>query len=162
VTTLDGVPVKSPGFVHFGADGLAHDDASGRWVRLDVPREWLLVRALVQDPEARVQWIFVSDVVQAMLVEWALARGDSTEAIRRAQAVMLQPSHGGVHDDHIHVRTACSPDEMVAGCRSSGPRRTWLSYDLPPLDDRDEDLALALLRPIDEPSAVTQNAELAR
>lgn len=160
VTTLEGAPVDSPGFVHFGSDGLARDESHGRWLRLDVAREWLLVKALVEDPEARVQWIFVSDVVQAMLVEWALARGDSAETIRRAQAVMIQPGHGGVHDDHIHVRTACTPDEMVAGCQPSGPRRPWLDYDLKALDDRDEDLALALLRPIDEPSAPAPSAEL--
>jgi len=149
VTTLDGAPVDSPGFVHFGADGLARDEAHHRWLRFDVEREWLLVRALLEDPQARVQWLFVSDVVRAMLVEWALARGDSLEIIERAQQVMLQPNPGGVHDDHIHVRTACSPDEMAAGCEAHGPHRPWLAYDLPPLADRDEDLALALVEPMD-------------
>jgi penicillin-insensitive murein endopeptidase len=149
VTTLEGVPVESPGFVHVGADGLARDEVHARWLRFDVEREWLLVRALVEDPQARVQWIFVSDVVQAMLVEWALAAGDPAEVIERAEAVMAQPNPGGVHDDHVHVRTACSPDETVAGCEPIGPRRSWLSYDLPPVEDRDEDLALALFRPLE-------------
>ena len=49
VTTLDGAPVDSPGFVHVGADGLAEDEARGRWLRFDVEREWLLVRALIDD-----------------------------------------------------------------------------------------------------------------
>src|SRR6185312_7588851 len=88
VTTLDGAPVESPGFVHFGADGLARDEAHERWLRLDVPRQWLLTKALLEDPEARIQWIFVSDVVQALLIDWAIARGDSPETIRRARAVM--------------------------------------------------------------------------
>jgi penicillin-insensitive murein DD-endopeptidase len=149
VTTLEGAPVDSPGFVHFGADGIARDEAHARWLRLDVEREWLLVRALVEDPEARIQWLFVSDVVHAMLVEWALARGDSFEAIRRADQLMLEPHPGGVHDDHIHVRTACSADEMAAGCAPSGPRRPWLSYDLPSPAERDEDFAMALLQPIE-------------
>lgn len=147
VTTLEGAAVDSPGFVHFGADGLARDEAHDRFLRLDVDREWRLVRALVEDPEARIQWIFVSDVVQALLLEWALALGDSAEIIRRAQVVMLQPNPGGVHDDHLHVRTTCSVDEMVAGCETIGPRRPWLSYDLPPPADRDADLALALMQP---------------
>jgi penicillin-insensitive murein endopeptidase len=147
-TTLDGAPVDSPGFVHFGADGLARDEAHARWLRFDVDREWLLVRALVEDPEARVQWIFVSDVVHAILIDWALARGDSPETIERAEEVMHQPHPGGVHDDHIHVRTTCSPDETVAGCEPIGPQRPWLAYDLPPLDDRNEELALALLQPL--------------
>jgi penicillin-insensitive murein DD-endopeptidase len=149
VTTLEGAPVDSPGFVHFGADAIARDESHQRWLRLDVDREWLLVRALVEDPQARIQWIFVSDVVKALLVEWALARDDSIETIRRAQEVMAQPHPGGVHDDHIHVRTACSADEAVTGCEPSGPRRDWLSYELPPGEERDKDLAIALLQPPD-------------
>jgi penicillin-insensitive murein endopeptidase len=148
VTTLDGASVDSPGFVHFGADGLAHDEGNGRWLRFDVEREWMLVRSLLEDPEARIQWIFVSDVVQALLLEWALARGDSLETIARAQTVMLQPNPGGVHDDHIHIRTACSPEETVSGCEPIGPRRAWLSYELPASQERDQDLVAALLQPV--------------
>jgi penicillin-insensitive murein DD-endopeptidase len=149
VTTLDGAPVESPGFLHVGADGIARDESRQRWLRLDVEREWILVKALLEDPEARVQWVFVSDVVSAMLVDWALARGDSTETIRRALQVMREPHPGGVHDDHIHVRTSCSPDETVAGCEPVGPARAWLSDDLPPVIDSDEDLVLALLLPLE-------------
>jgi penicillin-insensitive murein endopeptidase len=154
VTTLDGVPVESPGFVHIGADGLARDEAHGRWLRFDVERQWLLVRALLEDPQARVQWMFVSDVVQAMLVEWAVARGDRAELVERALAVMAQPNPGGIHDDHIHVRTTCSPEETVAGCEPTGPRRPWLAYALPAPADRDEDLALALFQPLESPVSV--------
>ena len=149
VTTLDGAPVESPGFVHFGADGLARDEAHARWLRLDVERQWLLAKALLEDPDARIQWIFVSDVVQARLLEWALARGDSAEIIVRAREVMAQPSPGGVHDDHFHVRTTCSPEETVAGCESVGPRRRWLTYDTEPLDETDQELALDLLSPME-------------
>jgi penicillin-insensitive murein endopeptidase len=149
VTTVEGAPVESPGFVRFGADAIGRDESHARLLRLDVERQWLLVKTLIEDPEARIQWIFVSDVVQAMLVDWALARGDSTETIRRAREVMLQPHPGGVHDDHIHVRTMCSSDEIVAGCEPSGPRRAWLPVDLPPPDDGDEDLASELLQPLE-------------
>jgi penicillin-insensitive murein endopeptidase len=147
--TLDGAPVDSPGFIHFGADGLARDEVHDRWLRFDVEREWLLVKALIEDREARVQWIFVSEVIKALLTEWALARGESTETIYRAQAVMAQPAHGGIHDDHIHVRTSCSADEVFAGCEPYGPVRLWLANDLAPLDEPSEELALALLVPLD-------------
>jgi penicillin-insensitive murein endopeptidase len=152
--SLDGAPVQSPGFVHFGADGLARDEAHARWLRFDVEREWLLIRTLLEDPEARVQWVFVSDVVQAMLLEWAVAEGDSPETVRRARSVMLQPNPGGVHDDHIHVRTACSPREMAEGCEPIGPRRPWLVYELPRTGDTDEDLALALMQPLEQAPAL--------
>jgi penicillin-insensitive murein endopeptidase len=151
VTTLEGAPVESPGFVHIGADGLARDEAHSRWLRLDVEREWLLVRALLEDPEARIQWMFVSDVVQALLLEWATARGEPNVLLERAQLVMAQPNPGGIHDDHIHVRTTCSPAEMATGCEPIGPRRGWLEYDLPRVADRDEDLALALFEPLEPP-----------
>jgi penicillin-insensitive murein endopeptidase len=153
VSTLDGAPVPSPGFVHFGPDGLARDPAHGRWLRLDVDREWRLVRALLQDPDARIQWIFVNDAVRATLLEWALARGESPEVVRRATEVMLQPHPGGLHDDHIHVRTACTAAEIAAGCEPMGPRRTWLPPAPPspaPSDD-DRRLALSLMTPLEEP-----------
>ena len=128
VTTLEGAPIESPGFVHFGADGIACEEGTGRWFRLDVAREWRLIRSLVLDPEAHVQWIFVSDVVQALLIDWASADGTPATTIRRAQAVMAQPKPGGVHDDHIHVRTACSEEEEAAGCETGGPVRAWLAF----------------------------------
>jgi penicillin-insensitive murein endopeptidase len=149
VRTMDGAPVESSGFVHFGADGLARDEVHRRWLRLDVEREWLLAKALLEDPQARIQWIFVSEVVEALLLEWALARGDAVETIRRAEEVMRQPHPGGVHDDHFHVRTTCSPEEAVEGCEPTGPRRSWLSYDAPKAGDADEDLAALLLRPLE-------------
>jgi penicillin-insensitive murein DD-endopeptidase len=147
--TLDGAPVDSPGFIHVGADGIAHDDKHERWLRFDVDREWLLVKALLEDPEARIQWVFVSEVVEAMLLEWAIARGDSPEVIARAQSVMLQPSPGGIHDDHIHVRTSCSAEERVAGCETIGPQRPWLNYEPSTPTESDRDLALALFQPLD-------------
>jgi penicillin-insensitive murein endopeptidase len=150
VTTLEGAPVESPGFVHFGADGLARDEAHARWLRFDVARQWLLTRTLLEDPEARVQWIFVSEVVQATLLEWAVARGESPEIVRRAHQVMAQPSPGGVHDDHFHVRTACSPEEAVAGCSLVGPRRAWLRYDLEVIPESDAELARSLFVPLAE------------
>jgi penicillin-insensitive murein endopeptidase len=149
VTTLDGAPVVSPGFVHFGADGLADDEAHGRWLRFDVERQWLFAKALLEDPEARIQWIFVSDVVKAWLLEWALARGDSPETIRRAAATMLQPHPGGVHDDHFHVRTECSAAEVASGCERIGPHRDWLEDSVAQTDDTDDKgLALALMEPL--------------
>jgi penicillin-insensitive murein endopeptidase len=153
MTTPGGAPVDSPGFIHVHADGLAEDEAHARFLRFDVEREWLLVEALLEDPEARVQWMFVSEVIEAMLLEWAVARDAPPEIVLRAQQVMLQPNPGGVHDDHIHVRTSCSPEEQVAGCESIGPRRPWLAYALPQPEDSDTELALALMQSLEGPTA---------
>ncbi len=159
VTTLEGVPVQSPGFVHFGPDGLAWDQAHSRYLRFDVEREWLLVKTLVEDPDARVQWIFASRTLEALLTEWARARGESSDTILRAVEVMLQPEPGGVHDDHVHVRTACSEEDVQRGCEPSGPVRPWLAAAAPaPEDPSNEELVAALMAPLEERHAAVTPA----
>jgi penicillin-insensitive murein endopeptidase len=149
LTTLDGAPVESPGFLHVENDGLAWDDAGKRFYRFDVEREWLLVKALLEDEDARVQWIFCGRNVAALLLEWARARGEAGETVWRAQQVLLQPRPGGPHDDHVHVRTACTADEIASGCEWSGPMRAWLKLTpatSPP--DTDAELVAEILRPL--------------
>jgi penicillin-insensitive murein endopeptidase len=126
LTTLEGAPVESPGFIHVEADGLAWDEKGARFYRFDVERQWLLVKALLEDDEGRIQWIFCGRNVAALLLEWARARGERGELVWRAQQVLLQPQPGGPHDDHVHVRTACNAAELAAGCEWSGPMRPWL------------------------------------
>ncbi len=123
-TTLEGVPVPNPAFVKFGADGLGVT-AAGRFVRFDVPRNWLFIRALVESKHGHVQWIFISRVLEALLVEHAIALGEPPSLIARAQTVMQQPGDSLPHDDHIHLRLACEPEELARGC-SGGPRWAWL------------------------------------
>jgi penicillin-insensitive murein endopeptidase len=132
VGTEGGARVTSPGFVHFGADGLAWDPAHERFLRFDVEREWLLVKTLVTDDDARVQWIFLNHALTPMLIEWARARGEPAATIRRAEEVLLEPKPGGVHDDHTHIRVACSDDEVAHGCERNGPERAWLVDDEAP------------------------------
>jgi penicillin-insensitive murein endopeptidase len=151
VTTLDGVPVQSPGFIHVGADGLAWDEQHHRFLRFDVEREWLLVKALVEDDQARIQWVFASRIIEAMLLEWARARGEPGETLLRAEQAMLQPFPGGEHDDHVHVRTQCSAEEVAHGCEPTGPPRSWIVFDGQAAPTpTDAELAADLLRPLDE------------
>ena len=144
VTTPDGRPVRNPGFLHFGPDGLA-PSKRGRttFYRLDLERQWLLIRALVSSPEANVQWLFVARWLEALIIEYARARGEDPELIWRALVVLHQPSNSSSHDDHIHMRLACMPDEMVAGC-SGGPRWPWLPR-IKPVTWSDEELLEALM-----------------
>lgn len=152
--TPSGEPIASPGFVRYGPDGLAWVDpdlGGPRFIRLDIARQWLLVRALVDSPEANVQWLFVSKPIEALLIEYAQAIGEDPELVWRAEVVLQQPSDSLPHDDHMHVRTACTADEAVHGCEGGGPQWPWL----PPLPaaappESDEDLLLALLEPMSE------------
>lgn len=125
VTSLDGVPVGSPGFIHFGGDGLARAPTD-EYLQLDVRRQWLLIRALLTDPEAEILWIFTSRDVEALITDYAISSGESLELIARAIRVMHQPRDSANHDDHLHVRVACTQQERVAGCDSGGPAWPWL------------------------------------
>jgi penicillin-insensitive murein endopeptidase len=145
-TTLEGAPIEAPDFVHYGADGLGWDEKHGRFIRFDVEREWLLVKALLEDPDARVEWMFSNHVIEALLTEWALARAEPSETVMRAVLVLLEPHPGGAHDDHIHVRTACSADEEAQGCETGGPVRPWLREARASSSPPDDELVAVLLR----------------
>lgn len=122
---LEGRPVASPGFIAVGTDGLAWDPLTKRFLRWDIERQWLLVRHLVTNDAARIQWIFVHRTLNARLVEWARARSEPADVIVRAIETMLEPRPGGAHDDHFHIRTACAPEDQITGCEPSGPARPW-------------------------------------
>jgi penicillin-insensitive murein endopeptidase len=161
VTTLSGAPVASPGFVRFDSDGLAWDETHQRFLRFDVARTWLLVKALLEDNQARIEWIFASKAVQGMLIEWARARGEPTETLFRAERVLLQPGPPAeAHDDHLHVRTGCDVDEMAGGCEPTGPARSWIhdanraqvrTRDM--IREDDATIAMDLMAPLDEREA---------
>jgi penicillin-insensitive murein endopeptidase len=132
VMTPSGVPVPSAGFVRFEGDGLALPPGSKDYLRLDVDREWLLLRSLLTSPDIGVQFMFVCHEVEALLIDHARALGEPDELVSRAETVMLQPSDSLRHDDHVHMRVACAPDEATAGCSGGGPRWQWLPPYAPP------------------------------
>ncbi len=140
VTTPRGVPVRSPGFVPFESDGLGVS-GSKKVYRFDVERNWALVRSFLVDED--VQWVFVSRPIEALLTEYALALGEPVDILWRAETVMRQPGDSAPHDDHFHVRLACSVDEMVAGCQG-GPRWPWQAT-VTPVEVSDAELLEALL-----------------
>ena len=127
--TPSGARVTAPGFIRVEADGLARNPDDGHILRLDVEHEWRLVKALLTAPEIGVQFMFASRNVEALLIDYAMARGEPLELVLHAQSVMWQPGDSMPHDDHIHLRIACSVEETLAGCTGGGPYWDWL----PPL-----------------------------
>ncbi len=91
----------------------------------DVARNWHLVRTLLLDPEAAVQWIFCSHGVKQRLLEYAAIHEPDPRAIFRASWVLHQPSTGNPHADHFHVRVLCTEEERAAGCWNRGPVWPW-------------------------------------
>lgn len=126
VTTPNGKSLQNPSFAQLGRDGMARVPGKG-YVRLDVPRQWLLIKALLSSEQLEVQWLYSSSVVEGLVMEHAAAQGDAPELLQRASAVMLEPADGLPHDDHMHLRIACSPDGRVRGCEGGGPHWSWLA-----------------------------------
>jgi penicillin-insensitive murein endopeptidase len=142
--TPDGRPVASPGFLEFGPDGLASTE-DGALFRIDIEREWLLIKALLNAPDAAVQWLFIARWLEALIIEHARARGEDPELVWHAETVLLQPRDSADHDDHLHLRIACPPPEAVEGCLGGGPYWPWLEG-LPELaSPPDVELADALI-----------------
>jgi penicillin-insensitive murein endopeptidase len=91
----------------------------------DEARNWSLVRTLLLDEQADVQWIFCSNGLKARLLRYAIRHETEPEALVRAAWVLHQPSAGRRHDDHFHVRMACTPEERASGCWDDGPIWLW-------------------------------------
>jgi len=133
LTSPRGEPVASRGVViepnGTGMDfkDLA-DPADDEPVKMDVRRTWRFVRALVEDPEALVQRIFIAEHVRTLLMAEATRARAPRFAIERAGDAMCQPSPP--HDDHIHLRLFCTAEDMSAGCRDGYPMYPWRRRDL--------------------------------
>jgi len=125
VSNLCGQPVASPGFVGIGNDGLLQVPTSGRFLQFDVNRQWLLVRSLLTNREVEPLWMFVSRDIEARLIEQARALGEPNELVWRAEQVLHQPRDSAPHDDHLHLRVACSRAELLEGCEGGGPHWPW-------------------------------------
>ncbi|MBX3182303.1 MAG: penicillin-insensitive murein endopeptidase [Polyangiaceae bacterium] len=141
LTTPDGAPVPTPGFVRVGSDGLAQVEQD--FLALDIPRMWALVRALLSDAEIGVQWLFVSQPIEALLIEYAMAKGEPDALVWYAQTVLHQPRDSAPHDDHIHMRIACSPSAQVSGCQGGGP--AWEFLPPPPALELSDDALMTLI-----------------
>ena len=124
-----------PAMLHFGDDGRALRWSVGRKgrgieqavpeARFDVQRNWVLVRAMLSNPAAEVQWIFVHRALAALMLGEAEREGAPPAIVNRARELLHQPTDSQPHDDHMHVRLFCDPDDRPAGCSDKGPRR-WL------------------------------------
>lgn len=161
-TTPSGVPVRTPGFFDFGPDGLAFVPETGEFVRLDVERQWELFKYLVSRPEVGIQFLFVSRDVEALIIDHALARGESLELVWRAQTVLLEPTDSLPHADHVHVRIACRPEEGISGCSGGGPYWPWLPELAPPVTLAEPELErIALEDPLVDDAAPAPAAPVA-
>jgi penicillin-insensitive murein endopeptidase len=122
MTGSDGRPYAGVAFVQFDAAGRGLAPNGG--LRFDDARNWELVAKLVDDSEARVQYIFVAHCIRQRLLREAIRRKASAEVVARAAAVLVEPAHGNPHRSHFHVRIYCPPSDRPS-CLDVGPYWTW-------------------------------------
>jgi penicillin-insensitive murein DD-endopeptidase len=138
----EGRPTDGAGFYAYDRFGVARDarppvddvDAPAPVGRpllryLDLARNWAFFRVLLRDDDAPVQWIFCSAGVKSQILGYAIAHERDPELLVRAAYVLQQPTDGRPHDDHFHVRLACSAHDRASGCRDTGPVWPWLRTD---------------------------------
>jgi penicillin-insensitive murein endopeptidase len=89
--------------------------------RFDVRRNWELMEALLTDASIRVQWVFVSEGLEAMMLGWARRNGRPKAVIAHAAVVMNEPKDAPPHDNHFHIRIYCSRSDRFHGCEERGP-----------------------------------------
>ena len=116
-----GVPIDPSGKGwDFKELPIAEDDQA---VRLDAPRTWRFVQALLEGDGDRVQRIFLVEHVRSMLLAEA-ARAHAPAAIaERFGELTCQPNTP--HDDHMHVRLFCTPEDIGKGCLDKPPMYPW-------------------------------------
>jgi penicillin-insensitive murein DD-endopeptidase len=157
--------VPGEAMFHFNADGRAFRWSPPRGLaapkravpacRFDARRNWALVRALISDPGAEVQWIFIQHNLAALLLHEAAVSGEDPALLARAAFILREPNDSEPHDDHMHVRLYCDVQDRTFGCVDKGPTRWWKKnwkYMAAPFGrapHRPDDLADILLRLVD-------------
>lgn len=125
VVTPKGKRRGARGFYKFdGAGRCLHKSCAG-W-GFDVQRNWWLVRTLLWSKRPQIQYIFVSNPLKKLMMDYARRRGEHPEIMKRARRVLAEPGNSSPHADHFHVRIYCSKADRKAGCRDGGPRWKWV------------------------------------
>ncbi len=127
-----GLPVETRRFLNVRRSGRARNavapgpDAPGEsGLQFDPIRNWMMIEALITDPEVVVQHAFVHRDVRRLLVRQGRRMGASDDLIERVERVVISPGVRHPHRNHFHVRIYCGPDDMP-GCRDRGPFWPWL------------------------------------
>lgn len=131
-TDARGAPVELTDMPVFDAGGVATlpsgvpddpatpEDEAVHTLRFDAARTWLLVRALLENPVAPVQYVFISDALKQILLDHARAAGEPEALVQQAGFLLHQPGDSLPHDDHMHVRILCAASDRVHGCHDRG------------------------------------------
>ena len=116
-----GVPVDLRGW---GWDfGDLEDPSDDVRMKLDVRRTWRFVQAILEDETVSVNRIFVAEHIRTMLLEEAERVRAPARVKQLFEHTTCQP--GAPHDDHLHIRFFCTPEDINAGCQDALPFYWW-------------------------------------
>ncbi len=122
MTDADRTPYHPFAFAAFDRHGVGLPPNES--LRFDDARNWELVARRGADPDARLQYIFVADTIRARLLRTARTRRAPRRVVARAEALMVQPSHGHPHRNHFHIRIYCPPADRPR-CEDREPFHAW-------------------------------------
>ncbi|MGE0872083.1 MAG: penicillin-insensitive murein endopeptidase [Kofleriaceae bacterium] len=141
----EGKPFEADAMRRFDRFGRAID---GSGITVDIPRTWILVKALLTAREAPVQYIFMYQPIANMMIDHATKLGEASALIERARRACRQPNDSARHDDHMHVRIYCAPADRAIGCIDIGPMELLAQYEAESSpDDQLAELAVTLRGP---------------
>lgn len=122
-TDADGNSVDAPDLLIFNDDGRSR--AYDGYYHFDVPRNWALVEALLQSEHAEIQYLFISNGLKKLLMDYAHEQNVSDALLSQANLVLRQPGVQAPHDDHLHIRIFCGAEDIMVGCEDFGVRHAW-------------------------------------
>ncbi len=120
-----GERLQNLAFQAFDTSGKTKGGA-GRGVTFDAERNLAFVLGFLENDAARVQYIFVAEWLEAILLTQARKEGVPAAMQARMSEILHQPSDSNPHADHYHVRLFCTPEDRAWGCVNRGPTRAWV------------------------------------
>ncbi|WP_438033631.1 penicillin-insensitive murein endopeptidase [Sorangium sp. So ce204] len=112
VINSKGKNLRTDRFVAFDDEGNAIGLPGARF---DDARNWALVQALLEDRQAGVKYLFVTNALRARLLAHAAKKRVPADLRARAAAAMMSPRDAYLHNDHFHIRVMCPPS-MRGAC----------------------------------------------
>lgn len=124
VVDAEGNPTNLPDLLPLKGDGTFIGEPDTPYhahaYYFDVPRNWAFIEGLLLSRAATIQYVFVSNPLRNLLLDYARKSNASPAIIARAQTILTQPGGALPHDDHFHIRIYCSESDMRSGCIDTG------------------------------------------
>ena len=78
--------------------------------------QWAFIAALLSDPRVEVKYLLIYDPFREKLLQYAKESKASAALIKKASKALLQPGDAGPHNDHLHIRIKCPPEDGGDAC----------------------------------------------